>query len=592
MTISKFDINTINQPNDRLAVAVPAEDLFSWRHKTITTPENWFALVTHKQRDTVLVHPGRSYDNTEAREVLFVRTDVFEGHTESTTLRSSDGHEFRGQIRVNVRIVPEIAEFNAFRRTLLPTKNECVSGDLQRYLEVPMHRVLQELTEHRSAETLLAAIDHTDVRQAVNTHLGGPCLTAGLQIEEPIDVRFDSPVYIDHQRTESQLERSAKRAQVRTQIQAALSAAQQQQLSELMKLLEQLHDAGTAHEDLNMADLLRTFDESQRSRLYAALWQICPATDQTHDIAVISGNELLLFVPDDLSSPTQRIELSDDLGPLRSITVDADSLEAGVTLIGAATGVHLLDLATGKIRRSLSAPDIESKHVRGGFNAAAMAGNRVFATHSELGLIGWPTEGHPIGSEMYPDLTADADAVRGVQIAEAAVWFAADQAVYSFALQDDENIAPKRHAGSGAMISALCVAGGCVYAGNADGEIIAWHVGEPDTPRIVRGQTDKPAESIAALDTLGVPQLIVADRGSALIRLTIDDHYACRYEAANQIVRRAAIAEDLFAAVNDTRDRLLIWKPDQPNEPVATTVIPHLTGERIQDLCLIPRRKS
>jgi hypothetical protein len=281
--------------------------------------------------------------------------------------------------------------------------------------------------------------------------------------------------------------------------------------------------------------------------------------------------------------------LPDHLGPLRSVTVDTDALQSGLVMIGAAAGVHLLDVNTDTVQHSLPVGDATSKSIRGGFNAAAMAGDRVFATHSEMGLIRWEIDKDTPGTQLFADLTADADAVRSVQVAEAAVWFAANEIVYAHALQDDDKTPPKRYAGNSAIITALHVGNGVVYAGNVDGEIIAWDVSAPDTPRVVRGKTDRPVESIDAIETLGVDQLIIADRSNALLRMTIDDNCTCRYEAGSQIVRRAAIAEDVFVAVNDTRDRLLLWKPNLPDEPISTTVIPHLTGERVQDICLIPR---
>ena len=106
--------------------------------------------------------------------------------------------------------------------------------------------------------------------------------------------------------------------------------------------------------------------------------------------------------------------------------------------------------------------------------------------------------------------------------------------------------------------------------------------------RIVRSQSAGPVESIDVLGVGGVDHLVLADRSRGLTVLAVEDAYARRYESPSQLIRRAAAAEDLLVAMNDSRDRLIVWNPREPAEPAATVVIPHLTGSSIQDLCLVP----
>ena len=64
--------------------------------------------------------------------------------------------------------------------------------------------------------------------------------------------------------------------------------------------------------------------------------------------------------------------------------------------------------------------------------------------------------------------------------------------------------------------------------------------------------------------------------------------FRSRYEAGGQTVRRAECAADIIVATTDARDRVLIWRADEPQQPACVINIHRLTGRSIQDVCLIP----
>jgi hypothetical protein len=94
-------------------------------------------------------------------------------------------------------------------------------------------------------------------------------------------------------------------------------------------------------------------------------------------------------------------------------------------------------------------------------------------------------------------------------------------------------------------------------------------------------------ESIDVLEQSGIERLVVADRSRELTVMVLGEHYERPYASGGPPVRRAVAADDCFAAMNDARDRLIVWDPRQPAAPLAMIIIPHLTGEPIQDLALI-----
>jgi len=559
----EFSVNSLTRSADAVARIVPADRLFTLRSRAFVVPAGWAALATRRRQDPLLVRAGEQCQAADTLEVLFARTGPIECAAKESALRSADGYECCGSIRVSVRILPEPAELAAFRKTVVGRSESVSVPDLQRCLHWQISQVLAGLASGHSAAELVKPLEESMVRSMVNEKLGPACLAGGLAIEGPAAVQFDSPGYREHCRQRARVDRRQERLAARVQIQRALAAAQRERLTHLVEMLERVREASASQANAGMAELLRAFSAAERRRLYDALWHLCPGEGTTRFAAAVSG-------------------------PLRSVRVDPRSREAGVLLVGAAAGVHLVDIDTGNLEQSLPAGAAKAEKLRGGVNAAAMSDDRVFATHSELGLMAWRRDagsGEP-ADRLYPHLTAGASTVRCVQVAEGRVWFAVDETLWSLPLADGDSPGPVRYAAGRATISALRVAEGAAYAGSVDGQIIAWDAGDPDSARIVRGGGG-PVESIDLVQAGGLEHLIVADRSSALLAMVLGDNHACRYESPSHHLRRAAAAEDVFVAMNDPRDRLITWDPREPDHPTATVIIPHLTGDCVQDICLV-----
>ena len=385
----KFSVETLTTDDQAVARIIAADDLFTLISRSVTVPAGWVALVSSEGQDPLLVRSGGQCEAGGALDVLFVRAVPIECAAEESSLRSTDGYECCGSIRLRVRVMEKIAELAAFRKTVVGSSDSVCIADLQRYLHWQMSKLLTELAGGRTAAELLQPLDASMVRGLAEDKLGAVCLAGGLTIDGPVAVRFESSAYQEHCRDRASDARQQQRLTARTQIQQALASAQGERLTHLVKMLEQMNEASALREDVGVAELLQAFTEAERGELYGALWHLCPSARATRFVAAVSGSELLLFEPADLSCPAQRIQVPDDLGLLRSVGVDKRALEAGHLMIGAARGVHLADMENGRIVRSLSAEVPEQHKPRGGVNAVAMSSDYVFATHSQLGLMAW-----------------------------------------------------------------------------------------------------------------------------------------------------------------------------------------------------------
>lgn len=588
MNKDKFELGLLADASaDILAWIVPAGRLFNWMTRSIEVPAGWLALGKRRGRDPLLVGSGKSYEDSDTEEIVFVRSGAVRCVADAADLKSSDGYAFSGTIEIQVRLIEDAAELGAFRRTIAGSSDVIRRLDLQRQLQWELHKALVELAGRHTAEELLVRLDSGEARTCVEGRLGGFFLSGGLALEGPVVTQFDSPAYREFRREQAHIESRDRRAAARARVQEALAQARGQRLSHLVEILGQLEQAAESRKDLSIADLLRTFGESERGEMYAALWHVASPTSRAAQVAAVSGQHLLLFAPTDLERPARQIRLPDSLGPLRSVATDERSREAQLLMVGARLGVHLVDLAAGEVVDSLSAAEVQGGvEVRGGVNASAMSEARVYATHSELGLLGWPRGmfNAPV-EKMLPEVTSGADTVRSALFTEGQLWFSVDEEVW--ARPEETAAQPTLYAGARERVSALTVAAGVVYAGTICGQILSWDVGAPESGRVLRGSTGNPVETLALLDNGTVDHLLIADRGTALQALVLEDNYIRRYEAGNMSVRRAAATDDVFVAMNDNRDRLIAWDPREPARPKSVLIIPHLTGEPLQDLCIV-----
>ncbi len=618
----RFDIGTLSWRAGEIARLVPARHLFGWLTRVVTVPTGWAALALRAGLDPLLVSAGDKLEKEALENALFVRTGPLECTAEHNEIASADGYACRGTIRLPLRVVLDHAELAALRRTLLGPLDLLVSARLQNHVEWPLRQVLAELSARHTATELLNPLDSSAVQPLVDEKLAPLCLAAGLKIDGPAQVHFDSPAYREHLRKTADVDAQRQQVAAKAQIQQALAAAQRERLTHLTELLERMRELSSELGPTSLMELLRRFDAPERSEMYAALWQLCPPQTRTRFAVALSGQELLLFNPAGLERPTHRIRLSEEHGPLRSVSADTwgpvqpdvdwaapSSLGAGLLLVGAATAVHVVDPDSGQTRAILPT-DGDPKLVRGGFNAAAMDEEYIFATHSELGLLLWDRKAtgekgvrnllpeRPEGcfAQKVPDpfftplcrqITRRAQTVRSVRVAGDRVWFAVDDTVWSARIADREATDLVPYRGADAAITALTVANGTVYAGTSAGRILAWPIRDPDAAQVIRQVSGTPVESLQIVETAGIRRLIFADAGSGATAMVLGDNYTCRYESPLRM-RRVAAAGDLLLAMNDARDRLVAWQPHRPAEPLATIIIPHLTGSSIQDICLIP----
>jgi hypothetical protein len=230
-----------------------------------------------------------------------------------------------------------------------------------------------------------------------------------------------------------------------------------------------------------------------------------------------------------------------------------------------------------------------SSAVRGGFNAATAVGDRVFASHSELGLCEWSVSEPAAMRYRFSSMTKHAKAVRHVQFCDGNLFCSIDDRIIQWPADDVTDTPTRILTGSSATITGLCATATDVFAGNSDGDVLHWPAGREGDPERLYTGNRRAAESLWLLATSGVRRLVFADTSPRVRAQVLGDTFACEYEAGGQTLRRVEVAADLLVATNDLRDRLFCWTPGQPHRPAATIGISSLSGRSIQDICLVAR---
>ncbi len=584
MSPSKFDLGQFFSEVDAVAVVAPASDLFSLLSRTLKLPPNVTALVTRKAGDRALIAPGGELAGDDITEVMFIRTTPLELSFQRTGLTTQDNYLCQADVTFPICVVQERSEAESFRSDVLGSRRVVRLPAIVQYLDLEVGVVLSQFADEHDADGLVDGKYREAVAQVIREAVATPCFQGGLAVTGDVSVVFDSEGLRAVRAKEALTARRMDEHAAQQQLDAALSEARARHLGELETTLKRLQGLAAESPDAALPDLLRTFSEVERAKLYEALFESQALPPATRWLVVASGQELLFFAPESLGAPARRVPLEGAIGPLRSVQTATDPDGEHLLLAGAARGVYELgaDSSAAATAYPTAAPD----NVRGGVNSVALCGEALYATHSELGLLRW-SRGQPEScTACCAGLTGAAKAVRNVHVAGGRVVFSVDDHIVSFA-PDDENDR-RIYTGSTSVITAVLVNEDDVFAGNADGQILHWPEGETSAPRVLHGGSRRPAETIALLTTGGVARLVYTDTTLAVFARVLGDTFTCRYQAGGQTLRRVEVAPDLIVATNDARDRLLIWRPNRTGQPIASIHVARLTKHSVQDVTLVP----
>ena len=586
MIAGKFDPQLFFGRIDSVALHIPAAEVFGFLKRSLDLPSAWAALVHRTTGEHVVVPAGGEVDGGEAEDVLFVRVTPINVVFEEERILTRDRFQCQADLTLRVSVIAERGELQSFLKAVIGSHRVAQAVGLARYLAPVLRAALAKFAAEREAAELVDARSADAIAEALSTALEAPLFSAGLMLTGQPQARFDSKTLRQVQGAQQDAARRTAEHDAARQVQRALETAQSQHADHLASLLDRLKGLAADSPDVALPDLVRSFSERQRGELYRALFASEPTATKTQWLIAAAGNELLFFDTARLEEPCRRLTIDGSAGAIRSLQFVRGDGGAGTLLIGAATGVHRLPLERAEPDLALLVKG--PPRVKGGFNACAAVGDRVFATHSELGLCEWNAAQPSDARFRFTDLTREAKAVRDVEFFDGNLYCAIDNRVIRWPADDLGDRPAYVYDGSLTTITVVCPSEAGLFVGNGDGDVLHFPPDRFTKPDRLHMGTHRAAESLWLLHSHGVRRVVYTDTSLCVHARVLDDSFTCRYEAGGQTIRRVEVAADIIVATNDLRDRLICWTPGKPDRPSATVPISRLCGRSVQDVCLVP----
>ncbi|MBL4849135.1 MAG: hypothetical protein JKY65_26725 [Planctomycetes bacterium] len=295
----------------------------------------------------------------------------------------------------------------------------------------------------------------------------------------------------------------------------------------------------------------------------------------TRRLLCVVGKRILAFDPKTNLHPEVPKEVYDTedgaLGYLRSVRVEMLGAEEYV-LCGAQRGIYRIN---GEVKNEFTFP--KEPQGKGGANAVAFFDERLFATHSEIGLIEWPANGGP-GRLLCESVLEGVGSVRGAMILRGMLYFSAGNEVFEIDLATGSET-PTRFKGSDDSITSFVVADGELVAGNRNGKLYRWQLDDPNSPESFGVIKHNPIFMLRHTQIAGQPYFAIGSKDFTVTVCEPKSDLFREYQAREE-VRWVEAAGDFVFGVSRSGYKVFCWDVFRQTEPKLTIRV----SDKVQDL--------
>lgn len=545
-------MSTFNEKNWRsderlVALRVGAQSLPGVLKKHLRVPHLSRALVTMPNKKVILTG-GKQV--TGLAEAVLVKTRKFDLRFDNGGLVTSEG--YLGECTLVLAFMAAETDFDLEQvaENLLKGRQEVSVEDVHTFLSEAVEEVLKTFVSGRAADEICQKPVVEDIQESLAQGLKKLLYLGGLTFCGVTRLDYHCPEY-------EQLQSERSKIKEREEVIRSRVKLDELELQGELARIQALKEVGV---DPNVAleiELGKVKLKGSRSKL----------------LLVACGKEVCAFDPCS-SEPTRPQEvylLPKEMGYARSVRIVRRGGEALIAL-GAQRGVYLVSVEGGYsgefYLKARGRP-------RGGFNSAALAGDTIYASHSEFGLVRWDGEG--VGDSVLREVTDPNRYTRGVCVHEGTGYFSSGATVYAFDPVSCEVKAS--YAGRRAPITALFVAGDSIFAGNQEGEVLHWATGDPGRPARVLLRRQGTIYSVGKMRTERGRFLLIGARDysvSAFDPVT----GASRQYLSPDLLRWVDGAGDFVFASSYSGHRVFVWDVDRPSRHTYSIPI----DERSEDI--------
>ncbi len=569
-----------------IALCIPAD---AWPRSVLgeqPIPDAWMGLLEHADGRRRLAPAGEDPRPRGGDQLTLVRNRNIAVELPETDAAASCGDPVSLRCEVLLRWPPREADLSALRRSI--PHDVLTAAELPRMLErYGAGEALRAFVRDHPAEKLV----RDDQREPLLAHLRRAlerfAFETGAAVESLGAVQFQSASF---ERRESERRAAAERIErlrAREGVDAAASAAARRRLSEASDVLARLQpaDADGAAFGERLGERLSALDPAQRAALLENLWRLAPVQRTARFVVVVTDRACAWLSPDQPAQIARSITLPPALGGVRSVRFDAG---ADRLLLGAATGVWTISALDGSDPRPLALAG--AGQPRTGFNASVIIGERLFATHSQLGCWSFPLGAGAGAAQKIVD-PLSAGAARGAEGIRAAI--RADDGQLVFAVDsscfrcDARSLALVPLPPLPRSIRALASDGGAIFAATDDGHVFSHRPGIDDTWDVLHRFGGAAVESLAVRHPGGLTELIVPAGAQGVCGLYPEQQLVTRLMETPAPVRRAWACDDLLAALAHAYDRLFVLPAGRPGRAPLDVPIARMLGGAVQDATIV-----
>jgi hypothetical protein len=493
-----------------------------------------------------------------------VRPTALRLRWELAELTTSDGHIARGVFTASARALPDINELKMLDEALLGSRSVLMAADVTSYFAESLLSAARKHAAAAQAQALLADDGRKAILAALLDAAGAVAFACGMEILQPAQIDLDCPSLARQRYEEIERQTAERRA-----------AEQVDRLRRSAELFTQFQSLRGTAPTLSAGQVLTQLSPEDQADAFRAAIQSVASSAPTKTLYAVAGNSLI-GIGREVNSTLKSNEVPADLGPVRSIRAGSD----GAILLGCRAGILQIDPANPHTATRYRDPDSTSQL---GFNAAAILGTTLWASHGEAGLVGWnvdqpdkPTISvRPANSKLTnfsPRNLVRLDSLR-------LVFSSGSQLIISTATGDLTPIE------TSCEIVALFPQPTRILTVHADGNICAWSPAklEPQCKQRRAGRIC----AAALFPFLDDERILVATEDGPILCVGADDDIITQYATPYPAPRIVAASADILADVTSDRQRLLLWHAWEPKKPYRDLYLYSIAKHRVADIALV-----
>ncbi len=541
-------------------------------------PDTWMGLVLRPDGGRRFVPAGEDPHPANQDTLMLVRNRAVTVPLSVDNAPAAGGHGVSGTVELLLRCLARDDEMAALHRALLNDDTLTLERLSEVLTQAGTDAALRSFVHAQPAETLV----HGDPRDALLANLRDALqkflFSAGLDLERLGRVSFTSGTLAEHEARERDTARRLHEVEARQRVAQAALAATHKRLDGLGEIMAKLRAAAAGDDSLQWRDLLPTLTPGERGRLLENLWRLTPNRTTARAVVAVVGNECVWLDPAQPGEIRRQVDLPDDLGGLRSVAFDG----RGSLLVGAALGVWRVEAASGAVQTRYAVPDAAMP--RTGFNASCVVGDRLYATHSQLGAWSWALDEPQDASALLTPAAGVPRTIRAVTPdARGRILFATDDRVRAF---DADGGEVWQSAAADSSIHCVAPLEDTLYIGTAGGTLLRVGLERP-APWISVHRILGAVESLAARRWDDLVELVLPAAGDGVVGVYGEEGIVSRLLEAPVPVRRVWACDDTLVALSETRDRLIVLAGDCPERTGREALLARALGRPIQDACLV-----